>query len=57
MGHVACVGGRDQEDWVGEGPTMQDVVDDAKLIQRDLWQRGLLIVRIRAMGATMRETE
>jgi hypothetical protein len=50
MGHVARVGGREQEDWVGEGPTMQYVVDDVKLIQRNLWQRGLFVGRIRTIG-------
>jgi hypothetical protein len=50
MSHVARVGGRGKDDWVGEGPPMQDVVDYTELVQRDLGQRGLLIGRIRAIG-------
>jgi hypothetical protein len=43
MGHCGSVGGGDHQNWVGQIPSMEDVMNDEKLIERDLRERGILI--------------
>jgi hypothetical protein len=53
-GHVVCILRCDEHDGIVESPAMDDVMDDAKLIESDLRDRGILVL---LLGAVRRNNQ